>query len=137
MLKFLSTLNSVCLMFIFGCSSSVFEKKLQFTSLKNTKLIHHGDYWLDISESGFTWPNDVELEYPNQFRLFGYKNWISAFNFYKKNGTLQSFNTPGSGFKTDVYTISEIVNVKITIGLVNKLHDFKHYITSFSAEMPH
>ncbi|WP_375315714.1 hypothetical protein [Spiroplasma endosymbiont of Tipula paludosa] len=110
--------------------------ELKFASLKNTKLIHHGDYWLDISESGFTWPNDVELEYPNQFRLFGYKNWISAFNFYEKNGTLQSFNTSGSGFKTDIYTISEIVNVKITIGLVDKLHDFKHYITSFSAEMP-
>ncbi len=110
--------------------------ELKFASLKNTKLIHHGDYWLDISESGFTWPSDVELEYPNRFRLFGYKNWISAFNFYKKNGTLQSFNTPGSGFKTDIYTISEIVNVKITIGLVDKLHDFKHYITSFSAEMP-
>ncbi|WP_215826686.1 hypothetical protein [Spiroplasma endosymbiont of 'Nebria riversi'] len=68
--------------------------------------------------------------------MFGYKNWISAFNFYKKNGTLQSFNTPGSGFKTDIYTISEIVNVKITIGLVDKLHDFKHYLTSFYAEMP-
>ncbi|WP_342224004.1 hypothetical protein [Spiroplasma endosymbiont of Asaphidion curtum] len=58
--------------------------ELKFASLKNTKLIHHGDYWLDISESGFSWPSDVELEYPKRFRLFGYKNWISAFNFYKK-----------------------------------------------------
>ncbi|WP_342277508.1 adhesin [Spiroplasma endosymbiont of Nephrotoma flavescens] len=109
---------------------------LVFSSLKNTKLIHHGDYWLDISESGFTWPSDIKLEYPNRFLLFGYKNWTSAFNFYKDNGTLHSFNTPGRGFKADIYTILEIVNVKITIGLVDKLHDSKHYITSFSAEMP-
>ncbi|WP_338968411.1 hypothetical protein [Spiroplasma endosymbiont of Lonchoptera lutea] len=65
--------------------------ELKFASLKNTKLIHHGDYWLDISESGFTWPSDVELEYPNWFRLFGYKNWISAFNFYKKKWNITIF----------------------------------------------
>ncbi|WP_339024066.1 hypothetical protein [Spiroplasma endosymbiont of Agriotes lineatus] len=36
MRKFLSALNLVCVMFIFGCRSNVSEKKLQFSGLNNT-----------------------------------------------------------------------------------------------------
>ncbi len=39
MRKFLSALNLVCVLFIFGCRSNVYEKKLQFSSLNNTFLM--------------------------------------------------------------------------------------------------
>ncbi|WP_338982304.1 hypothetical protein [Spiroplasma endosymbiont of Eupeodes luniger] len=132
MRKFLSALNLVCVMFIFGCRSNNistidnFKKyELVFTEILNSEL------WLNSPAEGsyrLHFPNDIlpnDLKKKNLF-LKGQDNIESVLNFYKNNGI------DNGGI---LITIPKIINVKIKFQLIKSQLVQICYITSFYAEM--
>ncbi|WP_342190107.1 hypothetical protein [Spiroplasma endosymbiont of Dilophus febrilis] len=133
MRKFLSALNLVCVMFIFGCRSNNiattdnFKKyELVFAEILNSEL------WLNSpTEDSYRlyFPNDIlpnDLKNKNLF-LKGQDNIESVLNFYKSNGIDN---------KGILITIPKIINVKIKFQLIQSQLVQIWYITSFYAEIP-
>ncbi|WP_338966965.1 hypothetical protein [Spiroplasma endosymbiont of Lonchoptera lutea] len=141
MRKFLSALNLICVMFIFGCSKADVSKskkdnicnnscELKFSSLLNITLVVDSGVYFDLSKFDIELPNDVKNQnknYPNRLPFFmDSQAFLLIKDFFQKYGTFQSIDSK------KIYTIPKVVDIVI------KLRNLSPYsLIFFSAEMPH
>jgi hypothetical protein len=136
MLKFLSTLNLISVMFISGCnknSSDLKKYDLEFSGIYNSFLIPSkigGGAKIKFQDN-----IDLPLEI-KRTRIFSLslgnknKDWI---NFYKNNGVKKKYDDFSYLDSDFGYEISEIIKVKITF---TKSIGLSYSITSFYAKIP-
>ncbi|WP_342189465.1 hypothetical protein [Spiroplasma endosymbiont of Dilophus febrilis] len=146
MRKFLSALNLICVMFIFGCSknSNDFKKyDFSFSEISNSYLtvINGGPtMFINIDDVKSQLPSNVVPDIhvwtefdSHSFRYDGYSTRQEVQNFYKSNAKKVSGNFGNTPY--DRYIIDKLVDVKITFS--NKNYRQEWGVISFSAEMPH
>ncbi|WP_342264312.1 hypothetical protein [Spiroplasma endosymbiont of Clivina fossor] len=149
MRKFLSALNLVCVMFIFGCSKNgndLKTYKLQFSKIGKSAWVisgyGQGSYHLEIDATDLKLSSDFDIQIGNgdfvqrpALQLFVDKDsagYNQINNFYRSNGSYKFKPFKEFYFIDNLINFKVFLNKKVPQGLNTKMF----HITSFSTEIP-
>ncbi|WP_342223902.1 hypothetical protein [Spiroplasma endosymbiont of Asaphidion curtum] len=137
MRKFLSALNLVCVLFIFGCRSNVYEKKLQFSSLNNTffNVESFGSAGrITFYDESVRFPGDMSEKsflIENQSINNPIKDFFKQEGVYKPKPSEDILTTYG-------WEIPKLESIKVSFVYLDRyqLNKPQYFISSFLAKIP-